>query len=316
MHNKLACFILSLFVAVSAAAHNIEITVKLGNEPAEYAFVLRNSKYIGTCDSQGVLILDGSIFEQGDTLSAIFAGVGSDHLLFKERQTSYGLKVATEEISTSTVETDGVNLLDEYLRLISKIKYRTVLYGDRYQMTYERSECHGDSLVTAAQGLTTLALLHRQKSKDDEYWQKINAEDDSLETSWAAFGLNYANQIMMLLTSKKVLKEYYGDKRLLIHKTVSACGDLCYIFLEGDNRDNQTMVRFNDKDTEIQEVSRSFLGGGSLIVSSDTSLHTVKIALNTVDKSVCLDRIAIEAYIPKGDIRYHQSYSDLKFLGR
>ena len=120
----------------------------------------------------------------------------------------------------------------------------------------------------------------------------------------------------MLLTSKKVLKEYYGDKKLLIHKTVSWDGGLCYIFLEGDNRDNQTMIRFNDKGTEILDVFRSFLGSGSLIVSSGTSLHTVKIALKTVDKSVCLDRIIIDAYIPKGDIRYHQCYSDLKFLGR
>lgn len=44
MHNKLYLFILSLFVAVSVAAQNIEITVKLWNEPAEYAFVLCNSK--------------------------------------------------------------------------------------------------------------------------------------------------------------------------------------------------------------------------------------------------------------------------------
>ena len=49
-------------------------------------------------------------------------------------------------------------------------------------MAYERSECRGDSLVTSTKGITTLALLHRQKSKDDEYWQKIKAEDDSLET--------------------------------------------------------------------------------------------------------------------------------------
>lgn len=33
MHNKLYLFILSLFVAISAAAQNIEITVKMGNEP-------------------------------------------------------------------------------------------------------------------------------------------------------------------------------------------------------------------------------------------------------------------------------------------
>ena len=217
---------------------------------------------------------------------------------------------------TSTVETDGVNLLNEYLGLISKIKYRTVLYEDKYQMTYERSEHQGDSLVMAAKGITTLALLHRQKSKDDEYWLKIKAEDDSLETSWAAFGLNYANQIMLLLTSKTVLKEYYNGRKLFIHKVVSGNGDLCYIFLEGDNRDNQTMIRFNDNGTEILEVSRSFLGSGSLIVSSDTSLHTIKVALKAVDKSVCLDRIVIDANIPKGEIRYHQCYSDLKFLGR
>lgn len=316
MHNKLYLFILSLFVAISAAAQDIEITVRLGNEPAEYAFVLRNSKYIGTCDSLGVLTLDRSVFEQGDTLSAIFAGVGSEHLLFRERQSSYNLKVATEEIMTSTIETNGVNLLDEYLRLISKIKYKTVLYGDKYQMAYERSERRGDSLVTANKGVTTLALMHSQKSKDDEYWQKIKAEDDSLETSWAAFGLNYANQIMMLFSSKKVLKEYYNDRKLFIHKVVSENGDLSYIFLEGDNRDNQTMIRFNDKGTEIQEVTRSFLGSGSLIVSSDTSLHTVKIALKTVDKTICLDKIVIEAYIPKGEIRYHQCYSDIQFLGR
>lgn len=41
MHNKLYLFILSLFVAISAAAQNIEITVKLGNEPAEYAFIFK-----------------------------------------------------------------------------------------------------------------------------------------------------------------------------------------------------------------------------------------------------------------------------------
>lgn len=316
MHNKLFLFILSLFVAISAAAQDIEITVKLGNEPAEYAFVLRNSKYIGTCDSLGMLTLDRSAFEQGDTLSAIFAGVVSDRLLFRERQSSYNLKFATEEIATSTIETRGANLLDEYLRLISKIKYKTVLYGDKYQMAYVRSEFRGDSLFSANKGVTTLALMHRQKSKDDEYWQKIKAEDDSLETSWAAFGLNYANQIMMLLSSKKVLKEYYNVKKLFIHKVVSGNGDVSYIFLEGDNRDNQTMIRFNDSGTEIQEVSRSFLGSGSLIVSSDTSLHTVKIALKTVDKTICLDKIVIEAYIPKGEIRYHQCYSDLQFLGR
>ena len=308
--------IIGLFFSISAESQSVRIAVSLGKEPAEYAFVMRNSRYIGSCDSLGILIVDKSVFDSGDTLSAMFAGIRSNNKLVKDNNYSYNLKVEMEAIATSKIESREANLFNEYIKLISRIKYHTILYGDKYNMTYERSEYCGDSLTAVHKGITTLALMHRQRSKDDVYWEKFNSETDSLETAWAAFGLNYANQILMMLSSKKVLKEYYNNKRLLIHKTISENGGLSYIFLEGDNRDNQTMIRLNDKGSEICEVSRSFLGSGSLIVSSNRSLHTVKITLKAHDKVNRLDKISIEAFIPDGMIHYSQSYSDIEFLGR
>lgn len=70
MHNKLYLFILSLFVAISATAQNIEISVKLGKEPAEYAFIFKNGCCLGNCDSLGRFDFQVSAIESGDSLTA------------------------------------------------------------------------------------------------------------------------------------------------------------------------------------------------------------------------------------------------------
>lgn len=99
MHNKLYLFILSLFVAISAAAQDIEITVKLGNGPAEYAFIFKNGSCLGNCDSLGRFVFQAGAIERGDSLMASVAGLLSDVVVYEGNARSMTLNVKSGENS-------------------------------------------------------------------------------------------------------------------------------------------------------------------------------------------------------------------------
>ena len=129
MHNKLYLFILSFFVAVSANSQNIEIAVKLGNEPAEYAFIFKNGGCIGNCDSLGRFDFQVDAIERGDSLTASLAGLSSDVVVYDGSAKSVTLNVKTEDLAGAKVVEKNVKRVDEYVSQVHSVPFEWRVFG-------------------------------------------------------------------------------------------------------------------------------------------------------------------------------------------
>ena len=110
------------------------------------------------------------------------------------------------------------------------------------------------------------------------------------------------------------MKTLHGKGEILFHKVVAENGDICFVLLEGIDRDNQTQVRFDAAGKTLKSVTRSFLGSGSLIISSPKSLHKVRIELRNEGKELILSDIGIKAFIPEKRIWYDLHCHDLDWM--
>lgn len=203
MLNKLTIILAALLSVTQVLAQDIRVSVHLGDEAAEYAFVTCNSAYVGTCDSPGRLSIGDGILFDGDTLRAGMAGLESGSVLYRPGHTRYGLLIPARVLAGAVVSESEVPIMEEYFKRISKFKFKKVYYGDKYRMSYRRTERMGELPGTDHTGSTVLALLHPQDDPRDVYWYKFREADDSTETAWGAFALHYSNQMLLQLLSKK-----------------------------------------------------------------------------------------------------------------
>ena len=94
-----------LFIASSfpTFAQKIRITVFLGEERAEYAFIKLNNDYLGVCDAKGEYLADADAIKTGDVLKAEFAGFLSNTVTCQEGKRNYSLIISNKELQTSNV---------------------------------------------------------------------------------------------------------------------------------------------------------------------------------------------------------------------
>ena len=129
MRYKLCLLILSLFIGLSVVAQEVRINVKLGKEPAEYAFIFKNGCCLGNCDSLGRFDFQVGAIERGDSLTASLAGLSSDVVVYDGRAKSVTLNVKTEDLAGAKVVEKNVRRVDEYVSQVHSVPFEWRVFG-------------------------------------------------------------------------------------------------------------------------------------------------------------------------------------------
>ncbi len=123
------------FSAYSLSAQDLTISVRIGGESAEYAFVYLNENCTGNCDSTGFFVLRSSEYKTGDVLYATMAGIASNHVTIFSGEESVALQLSSNEIVASAIEVDAISRWDEYYKLVRK-KFVEFRLSKKYSFDY------------------------------------------------------------------------------------------------------------------------------------------------------------------------------------
>ncbi len=246
MHNKLYLFILSLFVAISATAQDIEITVKLGNEPAEYAFIFKNGCCLGNCDSLGRFEFQAGAIERGDSLMASVAGLYSDVVVYEGNARSVTLNVKSGELAGAKVVEKNLKRVDEYVSLVHSVPFEWRVFGRRFHCEYVIGEDSDISRKTT--DFTILDNYGKRYSKDKGdvliyYSFGNNTEDEKV--GYDLFN-SYVILGKILNRHSERLKDECASGRMLVHKLSDNAG-ISYLLIDKSGENSQILVRFGDR---------------------------------------------------------------------
>lgn len=242
MHNKLYLFILSLFVAISAAAQNIEITVKLGNEPAEYAFIFKNGCCLGNCDSLGRFEFQAGAIERGDSLMASVAGLSSDVVVYDGNARSVTLNVKSGKLAGAKVVEKNLKRVDEYVSLVNSVPFEWRVFGRRFLCEYVIGEDSEISRKTA--DFTILDNYGKRYSKDkgDVLIYSFGNNTDDEKVGYDIFS-SYVILGKILNRHSERLKDECTSGRMLVHKLSDDAG-ISYLLIDKSGDNSQILVRF------------------------------------------------------------------------
>ena len=294
-----------LFPVLSVFAQQVKISVRLGNEPAEYAYVKANSRYVGQCDENGICRVDATALRDGDKLTAEYAGLRSSTTSFRRGTSTYRLTLGSSELTPSNVEGKEIHLLREYIRRMNRIKIRYINFGQKYGLPYHFSTlARGEEEAVVREGRYDLSLIHGHDVTDeDDFWDTYGLQVDTMVVAELASTLLYAKELISLISDEYALEDELGKRELLIHKVVSEEEELCYIFIEGRNRNNQTVIHMDASGRDLLRISRAFVGSGSVVLAAQDSYHEMDIRMVKKDKT-CIGQVSFNISSPSPDRVY------------
>ena len=245
MQNKLCLFILSLFVAISATAQNIEISVKLGNEPAEYAFIFKNGSCLGNCDSLGRFYFQVGAIDKGDSLMASIAGVSSEVIVYDGNAMAVTLNIKTGKLAGAKVVKKNLRRVDEYVSLVHSVPFKWMVFGRRFHCEYEIGKDSGASGQVADFTILDNSGRRFLKDKGDVLIYSFgNNSDDKM-----VGGNVYSSYVILgkiLNRHSERLKDECASGRMLVHK-LSDDGGTSYLLIDKSGENSQILVRFGER---------------------------------------------------------------------
>lgn len=286
--GKYLALLLLLLCASFAYSQEVKVSVKLGEEPAVYAHIRVNGVIVGVADSSGVYAIPVDSLKAGDKIDAGYSTFLSDNVVWNGKDHDIQLDIKDNLLGSISVKGDNVRRLKEYLALFKKYNYRyetdlykfKVSYDLYYVNTYlEDSLSMSDSMIFAYKRyhgplMRVIGFFNKNYFKI-EYPQDTTGIMKGLSIN--AFNIAYASAIMSRLTNRRYLSESVKKRELLIHKAVSEDGIVSYIFFEGKNRENQTVISLDKSGKKIERITRLFIGDGKGWVADNALAHSVII---------------------------------------
>lgn len=256
------------------------------------------------CDEDGVFCLEGC--SPGDTLRAEYAGLKSPGVLIAGKKKEYSLRIGVGQLHASVVSGSEVKLLNEYLKLVSHVKVKDLEFVQKFSTDYvvRYSRAVPETRLDDS-GKMFIALVHSHDVDDpDDFWTTFGEQVDSISAEGIATSLLYAKELLYYVRSPRLLKADSRDKNILIHKTYSDSGELCYILLEGQKRNNQTVIRFDSNGKCIKDISRAFAGSGTVVTTSPGTIHRIRLLMSSEGRNTVLDGVIMSLQVPEaGDTR-------------
>ena len=245
MRDKLCLLILSLFIGVSVSAQEVEINVKLGKEPAEYAFIFKNGSCLGNCDSLGRYDFQCGAIDRGDSLKASVAGFSSEVVVYDGKAKSVTLDVKTDDLAGAKVVEKNVRRVDEYVSLVRGVPFEWRVFARRFHCEYEIGD-DTESLGQVAD-FTILDNSDRRFSKDkgDVLIYSFGNDSDDRKVGYDVYS-SYVILGKILNRHSERLKDECASGRMLVHKLSDDAG-ISYLLIDKSGDNSQILVRFGER---------------------------------------------------------------------
>lgn len=245
MRYKLYLLILSLFIGLSVVAQEVRINVKLGKEPAEYAFIFKNGCCLGNCDSLGRFDFRTCEIESGDSLKASVAGFSSELVVYDGKAKAVTLNVRTEDLAGAKVVEKNVRRVDEYVSLVRGVPFEWKVFARRFHCEYEI----GDDAKSLGQvaDFTVLDNSGRRfsKGKRDVLIYSFGNNSDYRKVGYDVYR-SYVILGKILNRHSERLKDECASGRMLVHKLSDDAG-ISYILIDKSGENSQILVRFGER---------------------------------------------------------------------
>lgn len=298
----LASFVLALFASGGdLSAQRVRVTVFLGGERAEYSFIKVNDEYVGVCDERGEFILDSSALNVGDRMRADFAGLSSDEVEYSRNRSEYSLRISTKELKTSNVSGKEIFLSREYLRVIRKNSFEDPSFGKKYGFRYDMDYSVAEPPTHLRDSFSVeLSVIHENGPKDPPlFWETFGVETDTLVTTGVATAWLYAMELFWYVHDAEALMAGSWNKSILFHKVIADDGEIRYAIIEGEKRNNQTIVSLDSSGERLLGVKRAFVGGGTLVETTPRTSHEIELILNQENKKVSISSVRLSVHVPE-----------------
>ena len=284
-------------------AQKVRITVLLGEERAEYAFIKLNDDYLGVCDVNGEFLADSEAIKTGDGLKAEFAGLVSETITCQEGKHNYILKISNKELHTSNVSDKEVHILREYFKTLRYFFFNDPYFGRKYGMDYDIDySVSTHDLDAKESSRTELAIVHENGVDDPPlFWETFGVPCDTLITHAVATAWLYSMELLLYTHDKGNLKGDAKDRTILLHKVITDNGEVHYAIIEGTERNNQTVICLDPSERRMLRIKRAFIGGGTIVKTTPKTSHEIELELKQYKRTVGIDRVRFAIHVPEVD---------------
>lgn len=244
MRNKFLLLILSLFIGASMAAQGVEITVKLGNESAEYAFIFKNGCCLGNCDSLGRFEFQAGAIERGDSLMASVAGLSADVVVYDGNARYVTLNVKNGDLAGAKVVEKNLKRVDEYVSLVHSVPFEWRVFMRRFHCEYVIGEDSDISRKNADFTILDNYGKRYSKEKGDVLIYSFGNNTEDEKVGYDIFS-SYVILGKILNRHSERLKDECVSGRMLVHKLSDDAG-ISYLLIDKSGENSQILVRFGD----------------------------------------------------------------------
>lgn len=304
----LAVFSLVCFASFAYSQH-VKVIVTIGEDPAVFAHIRINGKIVGVADSLGIYMIPVDSLKYGDKLEAGYSSLNSAPFVWKGKGDSVRLIIKEASLISISVEGDNLRRLKEYLELFKQYRYRYETDLHKFRVSYDLYYVNpylGDSISMSDSMVYAYKAYHgpfkRVVGFFDKNYFKLEYPKDTTGIMKAlsinAFSIAYSSDILFRITDRKYLATSVKKRDLLIHKAISENGTVSYIFFEGKNRENQTVITLEKDGKKIERVTRLFIGEGKGLVADNRLEHSVIIFPEYKDKRIKLKEVFMEVSDP------------------
>lgn len=252
-------FLLALAIAMvclsqSLYAQEIKITVSDRDEPASYAFIKVNDKYVGMADSLGIFILSKKLIQKGDTLSAEYIALLSDKVLYTSRSDEYNLQIQEFVLDDVHIKAEKLHTFEEYEKILNRKENNYNWSLNHYELEYEQSIKNNltDSLWSSS-GTMELSV-HYSEKPPYQILKHIFSGDTSKMEMYVGIAILFTKRTLhgMLTNWAKTWRKM---GKLMIHKISGVESDKnCYGFIGGVQTDDRMIVYVDNITGIITEV--------------------------------------------------------------
>ena len=243
-----------LYLTISLFAQEIKISVYDGDDPASYAIIKVNDKYVGMADSLGIFMLSKDKIQKRDTLSAEYITLLSDKVLYTNKTDEYTLQIQELILDGVNIKAEKLHTFEEYEEILAVTENYYNWQLNYYDFEYEQSIKNNltDSLWCAS-GTMKLAVHYSLEPPYRVLNHTFSGDTSKMERYVALAVLGTKTTLHGMLTNWAKIWRKKG--KLMIHKISNIESDRsCYGFIGGVQTDDRMIVYVDNITGIITEV--------------------------------------------------------------
>ncbi len=243
-----------LYLTISLFAQEIKISVYDGDDPASYAIIKVNDKYVGMADSLGIFMLSKDKIQKRDTLSAEYITLLSDKVLYTNKTDEYTLQIQELILDGVNIKAEKLYTFEEYEKILNRKENNYNWSLNHYELEYEQSIKNNltDSLWSSS-GTMELSVHYSEKPPYQILKHTFSGDTSKVEMYVGIAILFTKRTLHGMLTNWA--KTWRKMGKLMIHKISGVESDKsCYGFIGGVQTDDRMIVYVDNITGIITEV--------------------------------------------------------------